>query len=272
MKIRLVFGLLWLRRFWVITTSNNTAKPCHCFVSLFYAKHRAARDQWPVQLLYSSFVSPSQWKKSKALISSISPHIFDHFLSSELLSLHPPAYMSFALIFQFLTPLLKLFPPASWCCSEDVFPIVFHHFFFSLENAKKKFLAWEICPLAKLATMPCFPGNWDCTLLPVRRSVFKITLNPSIPSKKKLASPLGLKKMAHMGSRLLKMKTLCWIYNTKRDFFPCYHLKSVPTAQFWGTMSFSLHSSLLLFLFYSSNYSGFQFITPQARHCFSSCQ
>lgn len=65
MKIILMFGLLWLRRFGAIITSNNTAKPCHCFLSLFCAKHREAREQWPVQLLYSSFVSPSHSKKKK---------------------------------------------------------------------------------------------------------------------------------------------------------------------------------------------------------------
>lgn len=73
-----MFGLMQLRRFWAIT-SINTAKPCHSFLSLFHAKHRAAGDQWPVQLLYSSFVSPPHWKRNRAFISLILSHIFTHF-------------------------------------------------------------------------------------------------------------------------------------------------------------------------------------------------
>lgn len=57
MKIRLMFGLLRLGKFWAVTPSNKPS-PITVF-SLFYAKHRAAKGQWPVQLLYSSFVSPS---------------------------------------------------------------------------------------------------------------------------------------------------------------------------------------------------------------------
>lgn len=57
MKIRLMLGPLWFGKFWVITTSNKPS-PVTVF-SLFYAKHRAAKGQWPAQLPYSSFVSPS---------------------------------------------------------------------------------------------------------------------------------------------------------------------------------------------------------------------
>lgn len=73
-----MFSLMQLRRFWAIT-SINTAKPCHSFLSLFHAKHRAAGDQWPVQLLYNSFVSPPHWKRNRAFISLILSHIFTHF-------------------------------------------------------------------------------------------------------------------------------------------------------------------------------------------------
>lgn len=104
MKIKLMFVLLWLRRFWAITTSNSTAKSCHCF----YAKHRAATDQWPVQLLHRSFVSPPHWKRNQSL----------HFLS-------------FIIIFSSFSVLELLTPSTCWytACFNILFsyPIPFHH-------------------------------------------------------------------------------------------------------------------------------------------------
>lgn len=150
-EIRLMFGLLHLRRFWAIT-SINTAKPCHSFLSLFHAKHRAARDQWPVQLLCSSFVSPPHWKRKQSLHFLNFIAYFYSFPTSDLLPLHP-----LALVFRFLTPWWKPFPPPSWCCSSDTFAIVFHHIF-SLEDSKK--ILGISRALARLATLSHFPWDW----------------------------------------------------------------------------------------------------------------
>lgn len=205
MKIRLMFGLLWLRRFWAITTSNNTAKPCHCFLSLFSAKHRAARDQWPVQLIYSSFVSPSHWKKTQSIDFL---HFTTHLCSfTVFIAPLPPSTCSYVTCFNIPVsyPTVKTFHTTLMVLLLRCFCHRFSSHFFPWEMPKTV-LARENCPLAKLATMPCFPGDWDYTFLPVRRSVFKITSNPSIPSKEQLTSPLGLKKCPVWGQGYLRSR------------------------------------------------------------------
>lgn len=146
MKITLMFVLLWLRRFWAITTSNSTAKPCHSF----YTKHRAATDQWPVQLLYSSFVSTQHWKRNQSLRF---PSFITVFSSFSLLELLTPSTCWYTACFNILFsyPITFLHPHGAAALQIHSF---WSHF---PQMMPKPSLAQQSHSLAKLATLSWFP-------------------------------------------------------------------------------------------------------------------